>query len=321
MPYFIGRDKYFTFTENVKEDNKVNKLTIPVLTSITDPSNTIFKTSTKHSTTVVLDETTTNIYGVQSVTYPSWTETYQSSYDEVNKYKTIYYRILGLPVTVNKTVTAKYGKVLGIGSGVSTTQNTTYGVLNRDNKADCTEADWEVFASGTCPVNSSFLVSVNASAYSTSQSYTTTKTESLFLTIAESNTSYKYYDDIYVEIYGNEYSFNYANIIKESDINNRIKYNYSLEDNPFIQEQTTYSGKPITDYISETVFKNYDKSRPVATLEWIGSPEVDYGTDLQIEPRRQYNEDELIVYTVVGKDITYNGGYREKLYLIKKEAD
>ena len=321
MAYFIGRDKYFNFTENVKEDNKINKLTIPILNSITDPSNTIFKTSAKHATSVVYDTTTSNIYGVSSVTYPNWNETYQSSFDEVNKYKIIYYRVLGLPVNVNKTVTAEYGKVFTIGTSYETSQTITYGNLHRENKSECTESDWIEFASGACQIDSTYLVDVDVSIYSTSSSYSTTKKENWFLTTYESKSDYIYYDDIYVEFYGNEYTFNYADIVKESDINNRIKYNYDFEENPFIQTESKYNGQPIEDYISNTIFKNYSQSRPVATLEWIGSPEVDLGTDLKIEPRRQYVKDELITYTVVGKDINYNGGYREKLYLIKKEAD
>jgi hypothetical protein len=325
MYYFIGRNKYFSFIENIKEDNKVNKLSLRVLNTPDEPAENILATSSKVQPYVDLNYGE-NVYPLKVANGANVSISYQSTSQELNKYgNVIYYRIMALPVYVRKdTVAYDYDSIIFWEEDRSETSfQTLYGSSFQSSKENCSETDWVEISSATCNISSSYVVSLNTVVSNTITPYKSDVVGKQYLGFYWTHMfgEAKYYTDIYVEIYGKRAETSYSNIIKEQDINNRIKYNYSFEENTFIQNHTRYLGEPIIDYISDTIFKNYGNGRPVATLEWIGSPEVDVGTDLKIEPRRNYTEDELITYTVVGKDISYNGGYREKLYLIKKEAD
>ena len=57
MAIFVTRDKYFNFTENTHPQNTVNKLSYEVASITEDNTETIFKTSSKHSPTYTTNTT------------------------------------------------------------------------------------------------------------------------------------------------------------------------------------------------------------------------------------------------------------------------
>ena len=335
MAIFVSRDRYFSFTENPKKNNIVNKLTIPVAQVTTDSEETILATTinNKHVTEYDYYEVLTMPYATNIQEIIPLSVSYQSNAEEISKYSTILYRVKALKVNTYKKSYIPYSfnvKPEGI-----IESEFWYG-NNQNNKIeninDAIDSDYETLFTGVCKINSNYLCSfgpeisqykfINTREYK-SDVYSDIPFLDVWtagLVVAEERTFVAdFYTNFYVELVGVKRSIDYGNSIYLAQPNQRILFNEELGDNSFIQNETKYNQTPITDYISDIVFKNYSKGRPVATLEWVGSPEVNHGTELIIEPRREYVEEELITYVVVGKKITYNGGYRETLYLVKKE--
>lgn len=338
MAIFISRDKYFTFTENPKRNNIVNKITFQVSSISEENSETVFATTINNKVaTNYSEDNTVNTFKVKDVQQLiPLSLSYQTNAEELSKYSTINYRVKAVKVSTFKK--SRYDvhswrhdeRVLE--SYIKFGRDASY-----DSLDDIDDSQYDVLFSGVCNISDSNLCTFgpDISQFNFiskkenrsgeyihhdygSSSYKEPYDELLYMI---SDLYYDFYTNFYVEFVGIKQNIDSGTEIKLASQNQRILFNEELSQNSFIQNATNYNGTPISDYIADTVFKNYQYGRPVATLEWIGSPEVDYGTELIIEPRREYKEEDLITYVVMGKKITYTGGYRETLYLTKKEAD
>lgn len=112
-----------------------------------------------------------------------------------------------------------------------------------------------------------------------------------------------------IKIYGISSSIEFVDKFNFSDSSNSTKFNIELGQNELLTENSQYKDVGLANNIANRIFENYKNGRPTAELEWIGNPEVRVGDIVVI--------DNGIEYFVCGKKINFNGGYSEKLYLIK----
>lgn len=333
MAIFIDRSKYFEFIENTKPQNIVNKLEYNIATVSTDSSEDqekVFVTSPTTSPNVTIN-TDAEGYYISSKDAVTINVSYQSSFDELSRYDSLRYRVKALKVNTQKTSKWQYDTVTGErGSLKSTDTKITYGSSTDYEIYDEEEAEYEyeVYASGVCDISDDYVAS-HTFIYSDNRAYmktSTTKSYDRFvamkLRVGTWTTvyQYNYYKNFTVEIYGVNKDIQYATTTDTSDANERVLYSVTIDPNPFIQNGSEFNDESLMDFISRNAFNFYKGGRPVATLKWIGSPEVDYGTEVIIEPRREYTEDSLVTYVVVGKKMSYTGGYGETLYLTRKES-
>lgn len=335
MSYFISKNQYFNFSEYPKYDNIVNKLVIPVASISEDNTETVFA-STKNNKYATKYKTSDAIsmplaYDIEQIIPLSLT--YQSNSEEISKYSTINYRVKALKVNTFKE------SYFPTGINVFNKEKVRVQLLwygsNNDNRItdinDATEEDYDTLFSGVCNISSGNLCTFgpDISQYNFLERYTASYNNYLgndasglgVVTSVVRQYTANFYTNFYVEFVGVKKNINYGESTVLSNVSNPVLFSYNIDQNSFIQNGTTYNGESIVEYIPRVTFKNYENCRPVATLEWVGSPDVNIGTELQIEPRKEYDKEGLTTYTVVGKDISYDGGYRETLYLIKKEAD
>lgn len=338
MAYFIDRDMYFTFTENTKRNNIVNRLTLQV-SQIPDSDEEVVLATTKNN-----KYSTSYKYNPDVISLPVATDiqeiiplsvSYQSNTEEISTFTSVIYRVKALKVnTYKRSYFPMHFNVIPEKVEVSERwygRNSEYKITDINNTTD---EDYDVLFTGVCDIDSnkkfSFGPEISQYNFMRKKYYESEVFSNIpFLDVytlgmvVALNRTYiaDFYTNFYVEIVGLKKNISYGDEIKQASTSQRIVFNKTVQDNSLIQNKTKFNGTPIADYIADTVFKNYAQGRPVATLEWLGSPEVGYGTELKIEPRREYNEEDLITYVVMGKKITYNGGYRETLYLTKKEED
>lgn len=315
MAYFISRDKYYSFEEVSKNSSIINKLIIPVAQITENNSNTyIQKSSSLVAPTYTPDTSATTEYYCSNLQKSiSLSASTTLTADQLSKYSRFAYTIRALKVkAVKMRQYVSGGGSSHVNTGYSYIKNTM--LYGNNETEDYKDEDYVSLAAGSCVVNG------NTIRVETTFNMENFYKQGTYKEVVAANRDYLYgwqqfYTNFYIQFIGVNDSIEYSD--KEYlDNNNGKIYSETINQSPFIQENFRFNG---ADYIADTIFKNYSNGRQTATLEWIGSPEVMLGTDIVVEPRREYVVDNLTVYTVMGKQISCDGGYGEKLYLVRKE--
>ena len=113
-----------------------------------------------------------------------------------------------------------------------------------------------------------------------------------------------------VKIYGKINPTEFKNKFSFKDSQGGSVFNVELQQNELLTDNSKYKNVNLANNIANRIFENYKNGRPTAELEWVGDPNVRVGDTVVI--------DGGIEYFVYGKNISFNGGYGEKLLLIKK---
>lgn len=346
MAYFITTDKYSKFTENPKENNIVNQVGIPITTILEDSVISILKSGYKKDISYTIKMTDSDYYYyAYNIGAYNDTISYQSSFDEVNKYSGISYRVLGLRLNTDKFTDIKYkNRGTEVKSSSTTLDNIGYGKYETDSDGniisfgnsleDVTDDDYEIIASGVCDISSTYLVThTEATLFSNKTYYKKFEdpiwtnwwwakdTEYAWIVERKIHGYQSFICKAFLQIYGVNKETQQETVLYNGEIKNNILFKQTVNPSTLVQNGSMYNGTTkLSRYIADAIFDNYNFGRPVAQLEWIGSPEVTYGTEIIVQPRKSYNMDELITYVVMGKRINYDGGYKETLYLVKKEV-
>ena len=340
MAYFITTDKYSKFTENPKENNIVNQVGVPVTTVLEDSVIDAIKNGDKKGISYMPTGNRPDyFYYAEDIKTYSDTITYQSSFNEVNKYGGLRYRIMGLRLNTDKFTDVKYNSDGSVKSVTSSLNSIGYGPYSTDgngnitsfgkNSSDVTDDDYEEMFSDVCTISSTYAISITITNYSF-KIYTKPAIEPIYPNIPlvvpyliekKVNGYQSFICDAFLQIYGVNKETQQETVLYNGEIKNNILFKQTVSPSTLVQNGSMYNNSTkLSKHIADTIFANYNFGRPVAQLEWIGSPEVTYGTEIIVQPRKSYNMDELITYVVMGKKINYDGGYKETLYLVKKEV-
>lgn len=340
MAYFITTDKYSKFTENPKENNIVNQVGVPVTTVLEDSVVDVLKNGAKKGISYMPTGNRSDyFYYAEDIKTYSDTITYQSSFDEVNKYGGLRYRIMGLRLNTDKFTDVKYNSDGSVKSVTSSLNSIGYGPYSTDehgniisfgkNSSDVTDDDYEEMFSDVCTIPSTYAISITITNYNF-RIYTKPAIEPIYPNIPlvvpyliekKVNGYQSFVCDAFLQIYGVNKETQQETVLYNGEIKNNILFKQTVSPSTLVQNGSMYNNlTKLSKHIADAIFANYNFGRPVAQLEWIGSPEVTYGTEIIVQPRKSYNMDELITYVVMGKKINYDGGYKETLYLVKKEV-
>lgn len=121
-----------------------------------------------------------------------------------------------------------------------------------------------------------------------------------------------------IKIYGINSDLEFNEQFKFSDNTGYAEFNVELQNNEILTKGSNYKSINLANNMANRIFNAYKDGRPTAELEWIGDPNVKVGDEVEVEPKNSNSN--ITTYFVYGKSISFNGGYGETLYIVKKSV-